>query len=132
MDNAKILKLTSGDEIIGNISHADKTKPFVEIANPLKINLFPKMSSDGLAESMALSKWMYFTENQTCNLNKSSIVAISDASIGLSKFYEYCVKKMNKQLDDIEEPTDDELDEMMVEDSDNVIKFPGPDGETIH
>ena len=75
---------------------------------------------------------MYFTENQTCNLNKSSIVAISDASIGLSKFYEYCVKKMNKQLDDIEEPTDDELDEMMVEDSDNVIKFPGPDGETIH
>ena len=32
---------------------------------------------------------------------------------------------MNKQLDDIEEPTDDELDEMMVEDSDNVIKFPG-------
>ena len=81
---------------------------------------------------MALSKWMYFSETQTCNLNKSSIVAISDASIGLSKFYEYCVKKMNKELDEIEEPTDEELDEMIVEESDNVIKFPGPDGETIH
>ena len=57
MDSTKILKLTSGDEIIANISHADKSKPFVEIENPLKINLYPKMSNNGLEESMALSKW---------------------------------------------------------------------------
>ena len=38
----KILKLSNGDEIITVISHADKSRPYIEVKNPLQVNLYPK------------------------------------------------------------------------------------------
>ena len=90
----KVLKLSNGEEIITVISSADKSRPFIEVSNPLKVNLYPKPVEGGLIESMALSRWLTVSETQVANLNKQSIIAISDASIGLVRFYEHCVKKM--------------------------------------
>ena len=83
----KILKLSNGDEIITVISHADKSRPYIEVKNPLQVNLYPKATNSGYIESMALGRWLTVSETQVANLNKSSIVAISDASIGLKRFY---------------------------------------------
>ena len=133
MENqTKVLKLSNGEEIITVISSADKSRPYIEVTNPLQVNLYPKPTAGGLVESMALSRWLTVSETQIANLNKNSIIAISDASIGLAKFYEHCVKKMtlsdNGRVWD--EPTDEDLDRIEDEELENIIPF--PDKNTIH
>jgi hypothetical protein len=130
----KVLKLSNGEEIITVISAADKSRPFIEVSNPLKVNLYPKPVEGGLVESMALSRWLTVSETQVANLNKQSIIAISDASIGLVRFYEHCVKKMTLSDNgrDWNEPTDEDLDRIAEEEEENIIPFPKPDNETIH
>ena len=81
--------------------------------------------SSGYIESMALGRWLTVSETQVANLNKSSIVAISDASIGLKRFYEHCVRKMKLA----EEGGRDWEEE---EENENIIPFPRPDTDTIH
>ena len=127
----KVLKLSNGEEIITVISSADKSRPYIEVTNPLQVNLYPKVDG-GLIESMALSRWLTTSETQIANLNKNNIIAISDASIGLVRFYEHCVKKMtlsdNGKVWD--EPTDEDLQRIEDEEFENVIPFPEKD--TIH
>jgi len=111
----KVLKLSNGEEIITVISSADKSRPYIEVKNPLQVNLYPKSLDGGFVESMALSRWLTVSETQIANLNKTSIVAISDASIGLARFYEHCVKKMtlsdNGRVWD--EPSDEDLQRIL-------------------
>ena len=130
----KILKLSNGDEIITVISHADKSRPYIEVKNPLQVNLYPKATNSGYIESMALGRWLTVSETQVANLNKSSIVAISDASIGLKRFYEHCVRKMTLKDDgrDWEEPTEEDMQRLEEEERENIIPFPYPDKDTIH
>ena len=128
----KVLKLSNGEEIITVISSADKSRPYIEVKNPLQVNLYPKSLDGGFVESMALSRWLTVSETQIANLNKTSIVAISDASIGLARFYEHCVKKMT--LSDSgrvwDEPSDEDLQRIEEEEYNNLIPFPTKD--TIH
>ena len=128
----KVLKLSNGEEIITVISSADKSRPYIEVKNPLQVNLYPKSLDGGFFESMALSRWLTVSETQIANLNKTSIVAISDASIGLARFYEHCVKKMtlsdNGRVWD--EPSDEDLQRIEEEEYNNLIPFPTKD--TIH
>ena len=130
----KVLKLSNGEEIITVISSAEKSRPFIEVTNPLKVNLYPKPVDGGLVESMALSRWLTVSETQVANLNKQSIIAISDASIGLTRFYEHCVKKMTLSDEGRawEEPTEADLQRISDEEEENIIPFPVPDNDTIH
>ena len=128
----KVLKLSNGEEIITVITSADKSRPYIEVTNPLQVNLYPKAVDGGLVESMALSRWLTVSETQIANLNKNSIIAISDASIGLVRFYEHCVKKMTLSAEGRvwDEPTDEDLKQIEDEEFENVIPF--PDKDTIH
>ena len=38
----KVLKLSNGEEIITVITSADKSRPYIEVTNPLQVNLYPK------------------------------------------------------------------------------------------
>ena len=80
----KILKLTNGDEIITTLS-AEAANTFVTAHNPLKINSYPRVSKTGLEESMALSRWVSYGENDSCEIIKNNIVAITTANIVLIK-----------------------------------------------
>ena len=123
----KILKLTNGDEIITTLSNQkDGT---VTAHNPLKINAMPKISKHGLEETMALSRWVSYGNTEKCDIIKNNIVAVAVASVGISKFYEYCVTKMKKGSEafSVREPTDEqlaklenELDEDLIDEYDNV------------
>ena len=128
----KVLKLSNGEEIITVISSADKSRPYIEVTNPLQVNLYPKAVDGGLIESMALSRWLTTSENQIANLNKNSIIAISDASVGLVRFYEHCVTKMSLRDNGKvwDEPTDEDLQRIEDEEFENIIPF--PDKNTIH
>lgn len=129
----KVLKLSNGEEIITVISSADKSRPYIEVTNPLQVNLYPKPVEGGLVESMALSRWLTVSETQIANLNKTSIIAISDASIGLTRFYEHCVRKMTLSDEgrNWQDPTDEDLNDIEEEELENIIPFPSGKN-TIH
>ena len=119
--DTKILKLTNGDEIITTLSGKNDTS-VVTAHNPLKINSYPRVSKTGIEESMALSRWVSYGENDSCEIIKNNIVAVSTASVGISKFYEFCVMRMKKGKDALlaeQEPTPEQLrrlEEEMEED----------------
>ena len=122
--NTKILKLTNGDEIITTLSGKNDTS-VVTAHNPLKINSYPRVSKKGIEESMALSRWVSYGENESCEIIKNNIVAVTTASVGIAKFYEFCVLRMRKGKDALlaeQEPTpqqlrklEEELDEEMLD-----------------
>ena len=122
--DTKILKLTNGDEIITTLS-AVKDTSVVTAHNPLKINSYPRVSKTGIEESMALSRWVSYGENNSCEIIKNNIVAVTTASIGIAKFYEFCILRMKKGKDALlaeQEPTpeqlrrlEEEMDEEMMD-----------------
>tara|TARA_B100000614_G_C14339825_1_gene408362 strand:- start:253 stop:663 length:411 start_codon:yes stop_codon:yes gene_type:complete len=122
--DTKILKLTNGDEIITTLSGKNDTS-VVTAHNPLKINSYPRVSKKGIEESMALSRWVSYGENDKCEIIKNNIVAVTTASVGIAKLYEFCVIRMKKGKDALlaeQEPTpqqlrklEEELDEEMLD-----------------
>ena len=132
--DTKILKLTNGDEIITTMTFENKTEGLITLQHPLKINTFPKMAKGGIEESMALSRWVSYGENDSCDVTANNFVAITDASVGIAKFYEYCVLKMKngkmfKPLS-LHEPTDEQLNQLEKELIDDIGD--DMDKKTIH
>jgi hypothetical protein len=128
MTNVKILKLSSGEEVICNINTNEKEH--IKINRPMKLNAYPKMTRNGsLEESLSLQRWIHFSETDTYDVPKSQIIVVTQASYGLTKFYEYCVTKMKMEEEDVELPTDEEL--MEIEEEDLFEDFDVP-STTVH
>ena len=134
--DTKILKLTNGDEIITTLS-AVKDTSVVTAHNPLKINSYPRVSKKGIEESMALSRWVSYGENDSCEIIKNNIVAVTSASVGISKFYEFCVLRMKKGKDALlaeQEPTPEQLRRLEKEMDEDMMDeyFDDDEPQTIH
>ena len=131
----KILKLTNGDEIITTLS-AVKDTSIVTAHNPLKINSYPRVSKKGIEESMALSRWVAYGENDSCEIIKNNIVAVTTASIGITKFYDYCVLRMKQGRSAnlaLQEPTDEQLQQIEDELREELMdEYDFDPSDTIH
>jgi len=110
----KIIKLRNGEELVGNV-HAINDD-FVKVQNPLKVNLYPRMKGGKIEEAMAFSRWVSYSDNQSYDIIKNNVIAITDSSIGLTRFYDYCVSKMqDMRPSEYRQPTDKELQEIEEE-----------------
>ena len=86
----QIIKFNSGEEIITDIVKFDKD--YFTIKNPMKMSTHPRMTKDGVVESLSLNKWMHpYTEQAVCKIRKDSIITVVAASEGMKLFY---VKQM--------------------------------------
>ena len=110
----KIMRLSSGEEIVSTVAEQEHVRS-VSVKNPLKIITYPQRTERGVEESLSLQRWVHFTEEQTFDIPKSQILAVGTASIGLAKFYNYCVDKIHGEPDLGEEPTYEELDRIEQE-----------------
>lgn len=122
----KIVKLTTGESIICRLI-SDNGK--LKVSHPLKMDVISHMTQKGMAESLNLSRWLQpFSDQKVYSINMSHVLLIANVSVGLEKYYEHVLRKI-EDLDyienHIEEPTDQELLEEMLED----IEI---DSETIH
>ena len=112
-----ILKLSSGEEIVCRLVE-DTQSGTIQITNPLLVSTTPRVTSLGLEESVSLRRWIHFSEEQVYEINKSMVVTKADASLGLSRFYELCVLKMLREVEDeIRMPTEEELMEIEAEEA---------------
>ena len=138
----KIIKLNNGDELVATVSSTDGE--FIKVVNPLKINVYPRYRENGnIEEAMAFSQWIKLSENQKYDVVKNNVIAITESSVGLTRFYEHCVKKMQDQkLPELRQPSKKELDKieqefvkkfLMREEEDRLDDdFDEPISKTIH
>ena len=104
--NYQVIKLANGENLICDvISDSDTT---MLVRSPLKMETLSKITKSGVIESLSLVRWLQpFCDEDKFTLSKNTVILNSPVSIGLGKYYEFILKKMDGL--DIPQPTEDEL-----------------------
>ena len=106
MSDYQVIKLSNGENLICDvISDSDTT---LNVKSPHKMETLSKFTKSGVVESLSLVRWMQpYCDNEQFALSKNNIILNSPVSIGLGKYYEFILKKMDGL--EIPQPTEDEL-----------------------
>ena len=126
-----IVKLTNGEDIICELE--EKNKSVYEIQNPLQIITTREVQNGGVQESLSLGRWCHpFTDQTYFSIPVDAVVTTAKASPGLSKYYEYILKRTEQRyLDYNREPTDEELEEIDIEVEEEFLELESPSNK-IH
>ena len=127
-----ILKLNSGEEVVCKITDSSDSGTYT-IENPLLLNSTPRVTRNGVEESISFRRWIHFSEASVFEINRNNVMLKTDASIGLSKFYEVCVLQLNNNFEEEDvwmEATDEELDTIEMEEV--MEQFSTDMSDTIH
>ena len=106
MSDYQVIKLSNGENLICDvISDSDTT---LNVKSPLKMETLSRVTKTGIIESLSLVRWMQpFCDSEQFELSKNNVILNSPVSIGLGKYYEFILKKMDGLQ--IPQPTEDEL-----------------------
>ena len=106
MSDYQVIKLSNGENLICDvIGDSDTT---LNVKSPLKMETLSKFTKSGVVESLSLVRWMQpYCDDKEFALSKNNIILNSPVSIGLGKYYEFILKKMDGL--EIPQPTEDEL-----------------------
>ena len=136
-NNYQILKLTNGENIICDIKTQNENDIILEVTAPLKMDIMSHITKEGIQEGLALTRWVQpFTDEKEIAINKSTIVTMVPASLGMSKYYEYVLKNIKEMrlvdstTEDIETPTNEELEQIEWEEDEEMLEDLKP--QTIH
>ena len=121
--NYQIIKLSNGEDIICDIKEQSESEPSLKITSPLKMDVLTRPTEKGIQEGLSLTRWVQpFTDEKNIQINKSTIVTMVPASMGMSKYYEYVLqslqgmKLVTSTTEDIEgEPTNEDLQKIELE-----------------
>ena len=117
MSDYQVIKLSNGENLICDvISDSDTT---LNVKSPLKMETLSKFTKSGVVESLSLVRWMQpYCDDKEFALSKNNVILNSPVSIGLGKYYEFILKKMDGL--DIPQPTEDELKAIEEEEKQNL------------
>ena len=132
-----VLKLANGEDIICEVDFEqynvkkELTKRVYEIQNPLLITHTKEMSPEGIREGLSLSRWFQpFTEQKYFTIPATTVVTSAAASPGLSKYYEYVLKRIGDEYDEIvtnekelDDYTNDEVYDELLEEEESPSKL---------
>ena len=110
--NYQVIKLTNGEDIICDLKESESGY-LLKVKSPLKMEIVNRVTKSGMVEGLALTRSVQpFTEQESVLINKSTVVTMVPASIGMSKYYRYVLKSIDTMKlvtsEDIE-PTKEEL-----------------------
>ena len=125
--NQYVVKLSNGEDIVCEVN--EDTGSQLKISSPLKMDTIVRTTTKGVVESLSLARWVQpYSDEKYFNIEKMSIVVMTPASVGLSRYYEYVLQNINeivqkngpsiKQLKKIEEEEQMDLEEDLVSDED--------------
>ena len=104
--NYQVIKLANGENLICDVIRDSDTTLLVK--SPLKMETLSKFTKTGVIESLSLVRWMQpYCDEEKFTLSKSTVILNSPVSIGLGKYYEFILKKMDGL--DIPQPSEEEL-----------------------
>jgi superfamily II helicase len=110
----KVLKLTNGDTLIGNV--VEESRGYIEVHRPMRVVLVPRIS-DEHTFSLSMMKWDSLTNfDLPSRIFKQSIVSVSEATSEIVRVYCELYKEFeSSEEDDIEIQSDDRMSEIKEE-----------------
>ena len=95
MSNFQVLKLSNGDDVICNlVGTRDDT---FKITSPLKMDTVNRITKKGVSESLALTRWIQpYSDQEHYYVQKNSVVVMAEASVGLTRYYQYVLRTLDK------------------------------------
>ena len=110
----KVLKLTNGDTLIGNV--VEESRGYIEVNRPMRVVLVPRVS-DNHSFSLSMMKWDPLTNfDLPSRIFKQSIVSVSEATSEIIRVYGEAYKEFeSSEEDEIEIQPDDRMSEIKEE-----------------
>jgi len=110
----KVLKLTNGDTLIGNV--VEESRGYIEVHRPMRVVLVPRVS-DSHSFSLSMMKWDPLTNfDLPSRIFKQSIVSVSEATSEIIRVYGEAYKEFeSSEVDEIEIQPDDRMSEIKDE-----------------
>jgi len=110
----KVLKLTNGDTLIGNV--VEESRGYIEVHRPMRVVLVPRISDDHTF-SLSMMKWDPLTNfDLPSRIFKQSIVSVSEATSEIIRVYGEAYKEFeSSEVDEIEIQPDDRMSEIKDE-----------------
>ena len=136
MNEYSVLKLSNGENLVCRV--VNKTDSDIIIQSPLKMETINQITDSGISESLSLTRWLQpFCDVTDYTIQKHSIVISVPASVGLSRYYEYVLKKIDSI--EIKNPTKSDIRKIQKSEVRNKLDKLKKDlaeleidGETIH
>ena len=93
----QVIKLANGEDIVCNLVKRFGSK--IEVTSPLRMDTISKETDKGVMESLALSRWVQpYSDEKVFNIESNSVVIMTPASVGLSRYYEYVLKNIKENI----------------------------------
>jgi hypothetical protein len=109
MSNFQVLKLSNGDDVICNLVETKENT--LKVTSPLKMDTINRVTKRGVAESLALTRWIQpYSDQQEFDIQKTSVVIMAEASVGLTRYYQYVLRTLDKMVT-VEKFTPNEMSE---------------------
>lgn len=84
----RLVKLSDGTELIGNIGLTDENSTFLRIDEPLEILQNSRPVATGLVEDFtSLRPWMQFANDKVFSIPKDRIITICNVADDMKKYY---------------------------------------------
>ena len=97
MSNFQVLKLSNGDDVVCNLVET-KDNTF-KITSPLKMDTINRITKKGVSESLALTRWIQpYSDQEHYHVQKTSVVVMAEASVGLTRYYQYVLRTLDKMV----------------------------------
>ena len=123
MNNFKILKLVSGEDIvctIENYSRNIRQREYIVVKNPVLLNQVRIPRGPVIVESYILSPWVALSPNEEFEIPTQHIIVVSDAKETLQDNYNTFIESRKNNLESAD--TDDDSDFDLDETIDNFLK----------
>ena len=127
--NYNVLKLANGEDILCNVVETQQGQ--LKIEAPLLMETISKVTQKGVVESLALGRWIQpYSDEDFFYIEKNSVVIMTPASAGLSRYYEHIIKntaklglKENGPSEEELQTIEDEMDEQeaLVDKEDTLV-----------
>ena len=91
----RIVRLSDGSELIGNINLTDEGSQFLRITDPLEILLNSKAIGVGMVEDFtSLRPWMQFANDSVFSIPKERIITICNVADDMKAYYKIINEKV--------------------------------------
>jgi|TARA_X000001036_G_C20618758_1_gene782128 hypothetical protein len=91
----RLVKLSDGTELIGNIGLTDEDSTFLRIDEPLEIMMNSRPVAAGLVEDFtSLRPWMQFANDKVFSIPKERIITICNVADDMKKYYKIILGKV--------------------------------------
>tara|TARA_B100000965_G_scaffold336273_1_gene302496 strand:+ start:1526 stop:1984 length:459 start_codon:yes stop_codon:yes gene_type:complete len=105
----RIIKLSDGSELIGNINLTDEGSQFLRITDPLEILLNSKAIGVGMVEDFtSLRPWMQFANDSVFSIPKERIMTICNVADDMKAYYRVINDKIKQRAKIKRQPLTDE------------------------